>query len=74
VQRNPLNEQAWQKRLTEGIYDTVEHARNGQAAMSVLIARINFKPAVRDTVRSTAYNRCAGAMVIISRKNGANAT
>jgi hypothetical protein len=30
VQRNPLNEQAWQKRLTAGFHDTIEHVRDGQ--------------------------------------------
>lgn len=63
--------------LTEGVHDAVERVKDGQAAMSIQIAKIDspsLKAAATDTVRSTAYNRCAGAMVIVSRRNGAKAT
>jgi hypothetical protein len=59
-----------------GSYRTVVSKTDVQAAIRFRSPRSPTRRSglrVRDTVRSTTYNGCAGAMVIMSRKKGSTA-
>jgi hypothetical protein len=73
VQRNPLIEEAWKKRLSIGVHDTAEDVKDGQNLRDCLLNVVLEFRRVLDTseVGSTAGNEILGA---IERKIGEDRT